>query len=138
MNNLEKDEMKLLNTVFIVLFTFSAAFQYNDDDFYIWIPIYLYGATLCFFALKRKYNKILYIIGFAVYFSYAFFLILSKNGVLVWLKEHQAENIVQSMKAVKPWIEETREFFGLLLLIFALFANVVWLSRTRQLEEVEN
>lgn len=40
-----------------------------------------------------------------------------------WYSEHNAENIVQSMKATKPWIEETREFGGLLLLITALGIN---------------
>jgi flagellar biogenesis protein FliO len=36
------------------------------------------------------------------------------------------------MKATKPWIEETREFFGLLILIVALIANMIWLSKTKR------
>ncbi|MFN2440746.1 MAG: hypothetical protein ABR503_16195, partial [Chitinophagaceae bacterium] len=43
-----------------------------------------------------------------------------------------AENIVQSMKATKPWIEETREFFGLLILIVAFIANMIWLSKNKK------
>jgi hypothetical protein len=43
--------------------------------------------------------------------------------VLSWLNEHNAENIAASMKASAPWIEETREFFGLLILIIVLMIN---------------
>lgn len=120
--------MKIVNWFFIILFVLSAALQYNDPDPYIWIPLYLYGAFLCFQATQKKYNRRLHMIGLTVYVFYAVFLFIDKNGVLSWMNEHDAENIVQSMKATKPWIEETREFFGLLLLIIALVANMIWLK----------
>jgi hypothetical protein len=121
--------MKALNIFFIVAFILSAALQYNDPDPYIWMPIYLYGALLCYLALKGKYNRVLYIIGLIGYAGYGIALLFDKTGVLNWIQEHQAENIVQSMKATKPWIEETREFFGLLILIVALAANMLWLGK---------
>lgn len=124
--------MKALNWFFVVLFVLSAALQYNDPDPYIWIPLYLYGAFLCFRATQKKYNRSLYIFGLVVYSLYAVYLFLDKNGVLNWMNEHDAENIVQSMKATKPWIEETREFFGLLLLIIALVANMIWMRDVRR------
>src|SRR5688572_14577395 len=121
--------MKFLNLFFILLFGLSAALQYNDPDPYIWIPIYLYGAWLCYLSIKGKYNPKLYVAGLIVYIGYAVFLFFDKTGVMSWATEHQAENIVQSMKATKPWIEETREFFGLLLLMFALVLNMLWLRK---------
>jgi hypothetical protein len=36
------------------------------------------------------------------------------------------------MKATKPWIEETREFFGLILLIIALGINMIWIGRSKR------
>ena len=33
------------------------------------------------------------------------------------------ENIAETMKAEKPWIEETREFFGLVILIVVLLID---------------
>ncbi len=92
----------------------------------------MYGALLCYLALKRKYNYSLYIIGLVVYTGYAIYLLFEKNGVLSWANDYDAENIVQSMKATKPWIEETREFFGLLMLIVALIANMIWLSKNKK------
>jgi hypothetical protein len=121
--------MKRLNWFFILLFIFSAALQYNDPDPYIWMPLYLYGAFLCYKATQRKYNPFLFISGLVVYVSYAVYLFMDKDGVWSWANEHNAENIVQSMKATKPWIEETREFFGLLLLVIALVSNMIWLRK---------
>ena len=121
--------MKAVNIFFIIVFILSATLQYNDPDPYIWVPIYLYGAWLCYQAFNKKYNPVLYIIGLVVYTGYAAYLFFDNQGVLSWAGEHNAENIVQSMKATKPWIEETREFGGLLILIVALVINMIWLRR---------
>ena len=121
--------MKALNIFFIVVFVFSAALQYNDPDPYVWMPIYLYGALLCYRAIKGKFNPLLYIIGFIGYGGYAIGLIFHKTGVLDWARDHHAESIVQSMESTRPWIEETREFFGLIILLFALILNWIWLRR---------
>lgn len=121
--------MKILNIFCIILFVVAAALQYNDPDPYIWIAIYLYAALLCFSAIKRIYNPLAYIAGLAVYTIYAVYLLFDKNGMISWIKDHQAESIVQSMQATKPWIEETRELFGLLILITVLTVNLVWLSK---------
>lgn len=118
--------MKVFNIVFIVLFTIAAALQYNDPDPYIWIPIYLYGAFLCFNAIRKKYNPFIYIFGLLIYSAYALYLFIDKTGVLSWATKHNAENIAETMKAGKPWIEETREFFGLLILIIVLLINIFW------------
>jgi hypothetical protein len=121
--------MKILNVFFIVIFILSAAVQYNDPDPYIWMPLYLYGAFICWLALKRIYRPLLYLAGFLVYSGYALFLLFNKDGVITWATAHGAENIVQSMKATKPWIEATREFFGLLILLAALVSNWYWLKK---------
>lgn len=124
--------MKVFNIICIILFVISAALQYNDPDPYIWIPIYLYGAFLCYQAIKRIYHPALYILAFVIYIGYALYLFFDKQGVLSWANEHQAESIVQSMKATKPWIEETREFGGLLILVLVLSINMVWLRKVKK------
>jgi len=121
--------MKVFNIIFIVLFILFAALQYNDPDPYVWIPIYLYAAFLCYQAIKGRYQPVLYIIGLVVYIGYAVYLFFDKTGVLDWAQEHHAENIAQSMHAEKPWIEETREFGGLLIVVIVLVANMIWLRR---------
>ena len=115
--------MKIFNIVFIFLFIVFAGLQYNDPDPYIWVTIYLYGALVSYLALSNRFKSSLYYIGFTVYFGYALFLLFDKTGAISWATEHHAENIVQSMKATKPWIEETREFGGLAILLTVFVIN---------------
>ncbi len=121
--------MKIFNIVFVILFVFSAGLQYNDPDPYLWIPIYLYGAVLCWLAFKNKYYPVAYLTGIFMYAVYAAILFFEKDGVLDWYKNHNSENLVQTMKATKPWIEATREFLGLLILIIVLFVNYFYFKR---------
>lgn len=120
--------MKAFNIIFSILFVVSAALQYNDPDPYIWMPIYLFAAFICYQAIQKKYNPALYYFGFAVYAVYAAYLFFDKTGVIHWIKRHNAESLVQTMHATKPWIEETREFFGLLILMAVLLINYFWLG----------
>src|SRR5215216_1928403 len=105
--------MKAINVFFIALFVFSAALQYNDPDPYVWIPVYLYAAVLCWLAFKGKFYPKLMLIGVAVYALYGIYLFFERDGVVDWVTRHHAENIAGRMKAATPWIENTREFFGL-------------------------
>lgn len=120
---------KSLNIFFCILFIIFAGLQYNDPDPHIWIPIYLYTSVLCYLASKKKIVPIAYIFALTVFSIYAVYLFFDKTGVIDWATDHQAENIAQTMKAMKPWIEETREFFGLLILIIVLSVNYVSLKK---------
>ncbi|RYZ21929.1 MAG: hypothetical protein EOO16_11075 [Chitinophagaceae bacterium] len=122
--------MRALNYLFMVLFILSAALQYNDPDPYLWMPIYLFGAFLCYQAARGIVRPVLYAIGIGFYTLYAAYLFFDRNGVLSWAREHDRESLVQSMKATKPWIEETREFLGLGLLIGMLLLN--WIVYRRR------
>ena len=55
--------------------------------------------------------------------------VFAKDGVLDRFNKHDAENIAQTMESDKPWIEETREFFGLVILIAVLFVNYIHAKR---------
>lgn len=115
--------MKVFNIVFCILFIISAGLQYNDPDPLLWIPIYLFGAFISYSAISNKYYPSLTLSGIMLFLVYAIYLFFDKYGVLAWVTEHDAENIAGSMKASAPWIEETREFFGLLILISVLLLN---------------
>ncbi len=125
--------MKIFNLLFVLLFVFSAALQYNDPDPYLWMPIYLYGAVLCWLAFKNKFYPIAYLIGVLAYTVYAGILFFAKDGVLDWYKNHNSESLVQTMKATKPWIEETREFFGLVILIVVMLVNYLYAKRKNKI-----
>ncbi len=115
--------MKIFNIFFCFIFIVFAALQYNDPDPYIWVPIYLYTAVLCWLAAKQQYYTKAYLAGIAVYTAYAVYKVFDTNGLIDWVSKHNAANIAETMKAEQPWIEESREFFGLLILISVLLIN---------------
>ena len=121
--------MKIFNILFGIIFLFFAALQYNDPDPYVWIPIYLYAAILCWLAAANKFYPTAYLVGIVVYLGYALYLFFTTDGVLDWIQKHNAEDIAGHMKATTPWIEDTREFFGLLILVVVLVANYVYAKR---------
>jgi len=122
--------MKAFNLIFCFIFIVFAALQYNDPDPYVWIPIYMYAAVLCWMAFRKKYNSYALLLGVGVYSIYAVYEFFDENGVWDWITKHNAENITESMKANQPWIEETREFFGLVILITVLLIDYFY-SRKR-------
>jgi Transmembrane family 220, helix len=123
--------MKVFNIIFIVIFIIFTGLQYNDPDPYIWMPIYLYVAYLCYLAIKGKAPVALYVIGYIAYGAYAIYLLVDSTGVLSWINQHHSESIVQTMKATKPWIEETREFGGLLINMIVMTINLIWVKNSR-------
>ena len=121
--------MKIFNIIFCILFVICAGLQYNDPDPYLWIPIYLFGATLCWFAFKGEYFGTSILLGIACYLGFAAYLFYTKDGVADWITRHNAEDIAATMKATKPWIEYTREFFGLCILAVVLLINYFYAKR---------
>jgi len=123
--------MKLFNLFFCFVFVVFAALQYNDPDPYIWVPLYLYTAVLCWLALRNRYYPKAYIAGIIVYAAYAVYKIFDANGLIDWITQHHAQNLAETMKAEKPWIEESREFFGLMILIAVLVVNYIYARKKK-------
>ena len=123
--------MKRFNQLFVFIFILFAVVQYNDPDPYLWVPIYLFPAVLCFLAAREKFYKNAYTGGFIFYSLYAIYKLLDHNGVIDWLRFHNAANIAATMKAEQPWIEESREFFGLAIILIVLFINYKKFIKTK-------
>jgi len=121
--------LKLFNIFFCIVFILFDAVQYNDPDPYLWMPIYLYTAVLCWLAFRNKFFPAAYLLGIAVYAAYAIYKFFDQNGVWDWITKHHEANIASTMKAEQPWIEETREFFGLVILIVVLLIDYLYAKR---------
>ncbi len=124
--------MKVFNIIFAILFVVFAGLQYNDPDPYIWMPIYLFAAFICWMGARKKFYPALTLFGVLLYAVYALLLFFEKDGVIDWFSQHNAENIAGQMKASTPWIEDTREFFGLILTSFACLMNYFYWKRTKR------
>lgn len=123
--------MKVFNYTMSVLFLLFALLQINDPDPYLWIPIYGYAALMSFLNARLKYDAFANYALIIFCVLYGVKLLWSNDGVISWYQQHDAENLVQSMKATKPWIENTREFGGLLIIMISVIPNIFFQQKSR-------
>jgi hypothetical protein len=120
--------MKFVNLLLALMFLVFAFLQINDPDPIAWILIYGAMAAVCILAAFRVYYKsvlVLLLIGFAGY-SLVFF-----EGVMVWFSQPDKAVLFDDvMKMEHPYIEESREFLGLLICMIVLIIHLI-LSRKR-------
>lgn len=114
--------MRILNFILAVVFLLFAFVQVNDPDAALWILIYGYVSVTSVFGVFKFYPRralALAIIACIIY------LVILLPGVLAWLKEDDKTIFFDQMQDDKPYIEESREFFGLLLAIIALVFHLI-------------
>ncbi|HVW98662.1 MAG TPA: transmembrane 220 family protein [Mucilaginibacter sp.] len=110
----------ILNCIFCIAFLAFAYVNLNDVDAALWVTIYMVAAICCGLAAYGLYYPTIYLIAIAFYLVHAFVLFFAKDGVRDWIIKYKRPSIVETMQAEKPYIEKTREFFGLLIISAAL------------------
>ena len=113
----------IVNALLCLAFILFAYFNLNDGDGFLWVGIYLLAALVCGLGAFRKFYPRATLILVALYIGYALVLYFSHEGVHDWLFTYNSPSIAESMQATKPYIEKTREFFGLLIASGALLFN---------------
>jgi hypothetical protein len=115
--------LALINIIFCLSFVVFAWFNVNDHDYWLWVPIYMAASIFCGLASFGMYYPMGYLFLIAFYLIYALILFFAKDGVRDWITKYKSPSITESMQAKKPYIEKTREFFGLLIIAAALGLN---------------
>lgn len=113
----------ILNTFFCLAFAAFAYVNLNDNDAWLWVSIYLVASICCGLAVFHIYFPTVYLVAIGFYLLYAIRLFFIEDGVKDWIVKYRKPSLVESMKANKPYIEQTREFFGLLIISAALTIN---------------
>jgi len=113
----------VLNVIFLLSFLIFAYLNLNDIDPWLWVPIYMSAAICCALAIFEMYYPVVYALLMLFYLVYAAILFFAKDGVRDWITKYKKESLVQTMQATKPYIEKTREFFGLLIITGALLID---------------
>lgn len=117
----------VLNIIFCLSLAGFAYVNLNDPDAWLWVPIYGYASICCGMgAFGVRYDLAL-LLGIGVYSIYAICLFFAKDGVQDWFVKYRRPSLVESMQATKPYIEKTREFFGLLIAAGCLIINYIFL-----------
>lgn len=121
--------MKVFNIIFAVLFLGFAALQYNDPDPLIWITIYMAMVLVCVLAVKKRHYKLLSIILALFYIGYAGLL---SPSIIVWLQSEDRSQLFDELAKMEyPYIEETREFLGLIICLFVLAINYLYFDKRK-------
>ena len=115
--------LSFLNGFFCIAFVLFAYVNLNDKDSWLWVPIYMIASICCGLAAFGKFYPVVYLVVIAFYLIYATQLFFAKDGVRDWIVRYNRPSIAESMQATKPYIEKTREFFGLLIISAALAIN---------------
>lgn len=111
---------RMIHLTLAVLFGLFAVVQYNDPDPFIWIMIY--GSVALIALLKVYLRQVnfhpLIITLIVIFLLYGATYIPS---VIEFFQKPDKMDLIGSMKVNKPWIEGTREFFGLVMGLGALY-----------------
>lgn len=118
--------MRILNYLLAVMFLGFAFLQVNDPDPILWILIYGAMAVVCIMAAFRFYVRRL-LIGLAL--VYLAFCVYYFPGVQEWLSQEDRSELFDDLAKMEHWyIEEAREFIGLLIcltvLVFQYFRSL--------------
>ena len=120
--------MKIINFFLVLLFLVFAFVQVNDPDPWLWILIYGNMAVLCVLAMFRMYFKIWIIVSGVLYLIYAAILF---PGALEWFQSPDKSLLFDDLaKMQNLYIEETREFLGLMICLGVLILNFIDAKRT--------
>lgn len=117
--------MKIINFILTLIFLLFAFVQINDPDPIVWILIYGNMAVLCVLAMFKM--RFIYWLA-ATIVLYGIYAALLINGAWEWLQSPDRSLLFDDLAKMQyPYIEETREFLGLLICIsvavFHLLSN---------------
>ncbi|HET9432130.1 MAG TPA: transmembrane 220 family protein [Chitinophagaceae bacterium] len=121
-----KTTMKILNFILALMFLAFAFVQINDPDPVLWILIYGAMATLAMMAIFQYYPRKFLVAILVLYLAYGVYTLIYHPGVLEWLKSKNKSDIFDDVKKMENlYIEESREFLGLMICICVLIFYVV-------------
>jgi hypothetical protein len=110
--------MKILKIFFAVLFLLFSLVQINDPDPLLWIVVY---GSMMVISIMAIYNR--YPIRFMVIMASGFLImtVLYFEGFRTWIDSEHRELLFDDLAKMQfPYIEEAREFLGLLICLAVL------------------
>jgi hypothetical protein len=121
--------MRVVNFLLAIVFLVFAFLQINDPDPLIWILIYGAMAVVCVMAIFSYYPLRFMILLLVAYVGYSFFYI---DGVTEWLKQENKAALFDNVAKMEHlYIEESREFLGLMICIGVLIMYIVMARKRR-------
>jgi hypothetical protein len=111
-------KLKILDGFLTLMFVAFAAVQYNDPDPGLWMLVYGSMAVACAAAILNKFSPALMI---PMAGGYLILSALHVDGMLTWLSSPNRKMLFDNIAKMQyPYIEEAREFLGLLICLAVL------------------
>jgi hypothetical protein len=105
------------------LFLVFAFVQINDPDPIVWILIYGAMAVLAIMAIFEFYPRKV-IIGLLIVF--VLYSLMYWKGVMEWARQEDKSLLFDDVAKMQyPYIEEAREFLGLMICVIVLVVYVI-------------
>lgn len=115
--------MRILNFLLAVMFLIFAFVQINDPDPVLWILIYGAMAVMCVLAIFEFYPAKVTLGLLLILTLYSFTIF---PGVVDWLQTDDKALLFDDVAKMQyPYIEEAREFLGLLICVGVLIFHLV-------------
>ena len=115
--------MKIVNIILALLFLSFVYVQFNDIDPLLWIAIYGSMVVVCSMAAFDYYPRRVYLILIVLFVAYS---TIDIPSVLVWLQQDDLTDLFDEVAKMKHlYIEETREFLGLMICVGVLIFHLV-------------
>lgn len=122
--------MRVFNLVLAVMFVIFAFLQVNDPDPLIWIAIYGLMAAACVLAAFNVYMPKALAVLMVILIAYG---ISYYPGVSEWLSRDNKSLLFDDIAKMQyPYIEESREFLGLLICVAVLAMHLVRWKRLQR------
>jgi lipoprotein signal peptidase len=121
--------MRVVNFLLAVVFLIFAFLQINDPDPLIWILLYGAMAVVCIMAVFSYYPLRFMFALLVVYVGYS---VNYFDGVSEWLRQDNKAALFDELAKMEYWwIEEAREFLGLMICVIVLVGYIIQ-ARRRQ------
>ncbi len=123
--------MKILNLVLAAMFLVFAFLQLNDPDPVVWISIYGAMAVVCVLAAFGRRYVLAYIILAVIYIAYS---TIDWQSIGRWFRSDDKAMLFDNVaKMQNLYIEESREFLGLMICLAVLILNgIVAIAQRRK------
>lgn len=118
----------MIHKVVAVLFIVFAVVQYNDPDFFIWVPLYLIVAVVAI-LIDRGWRDKKVVFGLCLMY---FLAMLTYIPEVISYFQNGTPSIAAAMQAESPYIEFMREFLGLGICLGTLTLYLRWMIKNRK------
>lgn len=121
--------MRVINFLLALMFLVFAFLQVNDPDPALWILIYGAMSVVCMMAIFESYNRKLLVALIMLFGVYCYFL---WPGISEWLRQEDKSVLFDDvMKMEHLYIEESREFLGLIMSMVVVLFYIIRSYRSK-------